>query len=231
MDDSGEFNGFPREGITFLSDLSGNNNTTWFKQHRDEYDNHVLEPSRAFINAMGRRLESITPDIIADPRVNRSLFKINRDIRFSKNKTPYKTHLAIWFWEGVGKRMECSGYYFHLEPDRLMLGVGIHRFPKDILDKYRHAVVDKKKGPALARALGKVTGSGRCTIGGSHYKRVPRGFDPEHKNVALLLHDGLYAGMETPLPDELFTGDIVDFCAERYAEMAPLHEWLVDVVG
>ncbi|MFC1607517.1 DUF2461 domain-containing protein [Candidatus Latescibacterota bacterium] len=229
MSDTGEFTGFPEECITFLSNLSDNNTTNWFKQHRNEYDDYVLDPSRAFIGAMGKRLQSITPDIIADPRVNRSLFKINRDIRFSKNKTPYKTHLAIWFWEGTRPRMECSGYYFHLEPGRLMLGVGIYQFPKNILDMYRQAVVDKKKGPALVRALKKVAGSGEYSLGGSHYIRVPRGFDPDHKNVSLLLHNGLYVGMDTTLPDELYSGDIIDYCGERYAELAPLHEWLVDL--
>ena len=82
----------------------------WFDSHRQEYDDYVLNPAKNFIHDMGQVLKKTSPNVIADPRVNKSLFRLNRDIRFSKDKTPYKTHLAIWFWEGTSKRMECSGF-------------------------------------------------------------------------------------------------------------------------
>ena len=229
MDGGETFDGFPKECISFFRELSVNNSIHWFKQHKREYDEFVLKPVRCFVYDMGERLRLIAPRISADPRTNRSLFRINRDIRFSDDKTPYKTHLAVWFWEGSGPRMECSGFYFHLEPDTLMLGVGIYRFPKPLLEKYRTYAVHKKYGTALEQAINNITGTGNITLGGAHYKRIPGGFDPHHKNAALLLHNGLYAGEETPIPDELFSGELVDYCFERFILMAPLHRWLVNL--
>ena len=117
------FTGFSKDTIKFFDGLRKNNNKDWFEQHRDMYENSVLEPSKAFVVAMGARLRAIAPRIIAVPKVNKSLFRINRDTRFSLNKSPYKTNLGIYFWEGVRPRMECSGFYFHLEPPKMILGV------------------------------------------------------------------------------------------------------------
>ena len=84
--------------------------TDWFKRHKNDYEELVLNPSRLFVSEMGELLRGIVPAINADPRVNRSLFRINRDTRFSKDKTPYKTHITLWFWEGLGPRMENPGF-------------------------------------------------------------------------------------------------------------------------
>jgi uncharacterized protein (TIGR02453 family) len=108
------FTGFPQKGLVFFKELAENNDKLWFDAHRGDYEHHVLGPARYFIVALGDRLKSIAPKIQADPRVNKTLFRINRDTRFRHDKTPYKTHLALWFWEGTRPRMECSGFYFHL---------------------------------------------------------------------------------------------------------------------
>ncbi|HDY87082.1 MAG TPA: DUF2461 domain-containing protein [bacterium] len=226
-----EFSGFPDECIMFYKNLAKNNNTSWFKKHKNDYEKYVLEPARSFVSEMGELLLSIAPAINADPRVNRSLFRINRDIRFSKDKRPYKTHLAVWFWEGIGPRMESSGFYFHLDVNKLMIGVGIYCFPKPILDKYREYVVHKKHGPALTKALKEVAANGSYNIGGSHYKRVPRGFDASHKNATLLLHNGLYTGVESDIPDELFSRNLLDYCFVRFNDMLPIHKWLLKLTG
>ena len=83
-----------------------------------------MTPARLFVGEMGARLKKLSPGVQADPRVDKSIFRIFRDTRFSRDKTPYKTHLGIWFWEGDGPRMECSGFYFHLDPPKLMNGSG-----------------------------------------------------------------------------------------------------------
>jgi uncharacterized protein (TIGR02453 family) len=147
------FPGFPRECPAFFKGLERNNNKVWFEQHRHEFDDHVMEPARTFVVEMGARLRRIVPAVHADPRVDRSIFRIFRDTRFSPDKTPYKTHLGLWFWEGDGPRMECSGFYFHLEPKNVFVGVGIYMFPKGFLDAYREAVVDARHGKALRRAV------------------------------------------------------------------------------
>lgn len=224
------FRGFPQKCITFYRNLADNNNTVWFNSHRKDFEDFVLAPARSFVTEMGKRLLSIAPGINADPRVNHSLFRINRDTRFSKNKSPYKTNLALWFWEGSGPRLETSGFYVHMEPEMLMLCVGIYRFPKPLLEKYREYVVHSKHGTTLAKALDKVMASGPYSIGGGSYKRVPRGYDPSHKYAALLLHDGLYAGVELAIPGEFFSHEFLDYCFERFNQMHPIHTWLMNLV-
>lgn len=221
-----DFPGFPREGVKFLEDLKANNTKKWFEAHRDGFRRYVMEPAEAFVVAMGGRLRQIAPQIHAEPKVNKSIFRINRDTRFSRDKSPYKTHLGIWFWEGEGPRMECSGFYFHLEPPRLMLGAGMYVFPRAVLEGYRRAVAHAKYGPALARGLARIERRG-YGVGGEHYKKTPPGFDANHPRAALLRHNGLFASAETEIPAELYSPAIVAYCLARYREMAPLHEWLV----
>ncbi len=158
MSGTSAFNGFSRETVTFFEELRKNNSKEWFEEHREDYENHVRTPSREFVIAMGNRLKDISPYVHAEPKVNRSLFRIHRDIRFSRDKSPYKTVMGIWFWDGSRHRMECSGYYFHLEPPNLMLGVGVYIFPKSMLKLYRDSVVHPVYGPALVKAVDAVTG-------------------------------------------------------------------------
>jgi uncharacterized protein (TIGR02453 family) len=221
------FPGFPKECATFWVELARHNDKTWFQRNRTAYERFVLGPSRRFVAAMGERLQTISPRISAVPAVNGSLFRIHRDTRFSPDKRPFKTHMGIYFWEGDGKRWECSGYYFHLEPPELMLAVGIYVFPKDLLTAYRSAVVNDKRGRQLARIIRRVTASAGYSVGGEHYKRVPRGYDPEHQRANLLRYKGLHAVSRAEIPEELHTPAILDYCFEKWRDMSPLHAWLV----
>ncbi len=221
------FGGFPKECVRFWATVAKNNNKTWFEAHRADYERFVLEPSKQFVMAMGERLHLLSPRINAVPAVNKSLFRIHRDTRFSPDKRPFKPYMGIYFWEGEGKRWECSGYYFHLEPPTLMLGAGIYVFPKKLLPVYRNAVVDDRHGRQLDRIISRVTKAGDYTIGGEHYKRVPRGYDPEHPRASLLRHNGLYAGFRAEIPEEFHTPAILDYSFDRWRDMTPLHSWLV----
>ncbi|MFC1849367.1 DUF2461 domain-containing protein [candidate division CSSED10-310 bacterium] len=235
MNITGEFDGFNEGTVTFFADLLHNNTREWFADHKEDHEDNVVFPARLFIEAMGERLKEISPAIIADPRVNKSLFRINRDTRFSKDKQPYKTNLAIWFWEGEGKRMECSGFYFHLDADKLMLGTGIYMFEKPYLEEYRKSVIHPTFGPQLADAIeaveGQVKGTGACALyHGERYKRVPAGYDPKHKYADLLLNKGLTAFVEGPIPKEFYSKSLLDYASTRYKKMAPVHHWLVKMV-
>ena len=224
------FKGFPKEMIDFFDQLKKNNTREWFQEHKKEYEAHVKQPSEEFVLVMGERLRSISAGIHAIPKVNQSLFRLNRDTRFSNDKRPYKTNLGIWFWEGDRKRMECSGFYFHIDEKNLMLGAGIHIFPKELIGPYRDAVVSKKYGPELRKVINKVSKSGYA-VSGKHYKRVPSGYDPSHENVDLLLHNGLAAMYESALPDELFSEGIINNVFAHFKKMSPLHTWLTNTLG
>jgi len=231
MEKTTVFSGFSKDTIKFFDGLQKNNNRHWFEEHRGMYENSVLEPSKAFVKAMGARLRTIAPKIIAVPKVNKSLFRISRDARFSLNKSPYKTFLGIYFWEGMRQRMECSGFYFHLEPPKMILGVGVYVFSDRLLHQYRRAVIDTKMGKEIAKVIEQITRIKEGILGGQHYKRIPAGFDPSHPNARLLLHNGLHFGQEMDIPKELFSSQLVEYCFERYAPCASLHRWLVKVLS
>jgi uncharacterized protein (TIGR02453 family) len=225
------FSGFPNRTVTFLRDLAAHNDRDWFAAHKGEYEDAVLAPARAFVLAMGERLRRLTPAIRFDPRANGSLFRIYRDTRFSPDKSPYKTNLGIFFWEGGGPRMDCPGYYFHLEPPTLMLGGGLYIIPRPLLESYRRTIADPEYGPELAGIVKKIASRPGFTVGGEHYKRVPGGYDPAPEAAFLLRHAGLYAGTEVPIPAELHSPDLVDFCFARFKPMEPLHRWLSAMIG
>ena len=111
------FPGFSKESVQFYKSLSKNNDKRWFEEHKADYEQFVLAPAREFVVVLGEKLRKIAPQIHAEPKINQSIFRIYRDTRFSRDKSPYKTNLGIWLWEGVGKRMECSGFYFPFCPD------------------------------------------------------------------------------------------------------------------
>jgi uncharacterized protein (TIGR02453 family) len=222
-----KFNGFFKETVTFFENLKKNNTKKWFEAHKQDYETFVMKPARAFVMAMGKKLRTHVPDIVAVPKVNKSLFRINRDTRFSPDKSPYKTNIGIFFWEGNRPRMECSGFYFHLEPPILMLGGGLYMFPKYLFDTYRNSVVHAKHGKELAQIVAKIEKKKVFGIGGKHYKRIPSGFDPAHPSAGLLLHNGLYVGVESPIPEEFYSGKLVDYCWIRFQPLLPLHSWLV----
>jgi len=221
------FPGFTKETVRFFTKLRKNNNRDWFAANRETYERHVMAPARLFVAAMGERLRSIVPGIVAVPAVNKSIFRINRDTRFSLDPSPYKTNLGIYFWDGARSRMESAGFYVGLEPPDIMLGGGMYVIPDALLGRYRKAVVDPKRGADLAKIVAALKDIPGCAVEGAHYKRVPAGFDPGHKNAELLKHKGLYAGFGTKVPEEFFSAAFVEYCMERFEPVAPLHRWLM----
>lgn len=228
--DNKSFTGFSHRTTVFFNDLKTNNNRDWFQANKDTYEEHVMAPARSFVTEMGKRLqESISDQIVALPAVNKSIFRLFRDTRFSLNKLPYKTHLGIYFWEGPGKKLENSGFYFHLEPPHLTLGAGMYMIPKNLLGPFRQSVVDDHWGEELGRIIRDISRTENHTLGGKHYKRIPAGFDADHPNADLLLHNGLWVGYEEPFPEELFSAKLIPFCLKIFEKMAPLHKWLVQM--
>lgn len=224
-----EFSGFPEDVFDFFADLAANNDKAWFEANRERYEASVLEPSRRFVVALGRELAELYPGIHAEPKVNKSLFKIHRDVRFSKDKSPFKTHMGIWFWDGPGKRMECPGFYFHLEPGLVRAGSGYYQFAKEALAVYREMVDEDKWGRELEKIVADLQQAGFET-GRLHYKRVPRGYPADHPRAELLKYNALYAGSVEP-PGEFVHGpELIDYCLQRYRSFIPMHEWLKELL-
>ena len=230
MEESMAFSGFSPMTVRFFKDLARHNSKEWFEQHRDEYETTVLSPAKAFVTAMGERLRREVPNIRAEPRVNGSIFRIFRDVRFSKDKSPYKTNLGIYFWQGNRSRWECSGFYFHLEPPILLLGAGVYKFSPHLLDRFRRAAADPETGDELVEIISAIADLKGYTIGGKAYKRIPPGLDaPSAEAAALLLHGGLWAGVEVPIPDVFYSPQLIDYCSKRFLPLLPLHRWLMSL--
>jgi uncharacterized protein (TIGR02453 family) len=225
------FNCFSEETINFFEDLATNNTKEWFDANRSRYDDFVVSPSKSFVISMGERLKTIAPSIHADPRTNKSLFRINRDVRFSPNKAPYKTNLGILFWEGEGKRMECPGFYMHLGLDSLFLGVGMHQFSKEQLQYYRDGVAREKNGESLSRCIETITSDDGYLLMDPTYKRVPSGYDKEYRYAELLKYSGIAFTWTTGDRYICTQPDFVDICFSRFKKMSPAHKWLKDFFG
>ncbi len=224
-----KFSGFPDGTFRFLRGIARNNNKEWFEAHRADYESCYVEPAKAFVAALGPRLRKVSPTVSFEPKVNGSLFRINRDVRFSKDKSPYKPHLDLWFWEGDRRGWDSPGFFFRMFADKLILGAGMHRFEKAHLEAYRSAVLDPRKGVALVAAIDKIRKAGAYEVGGATRKKVPRGFDPGHQRAALLLHDGLWAGFEGKVPAEARSGAFVNFCAAHCRAVFPVSRWLLSM--
>jgi uncharacterized protein (TIGR02453 family) len=225
------FKGFPPEGLQFLEDLKENNNRDWFQARKSVYTERVLGPAQDFVIALGERLQSVSQGIQygTDASGRGSIFRIYRDLRFSKDKTPYNTNVRLFFWEGSRRKMENPGFFLRIEPEGCKVYAGHYHFSKPFLEAYREAVIDEELGPGLERALQEVTEAGDYEMGGERYKRVPRGYDSEHERVELLLYKGMYAEAPEIERGVLTRPGLVDVCLEHCRNMAPLHRWLVQV--
>lgn len=223
------FSGFPEEGLHFLEELARNNNRDWFNARKEEYQSYVLRPAQDFVAALGERLKTLSAGIRYDTRTSGrgSIFRIYRDIRFSKDKTPYNTNVRMVFWEGEGKKTENPGYFVSVEPGGARVLAGLWVFPKPLLTAYRDAVVDEGMGEELEEALKLVEGWGSYEIGGKHYKRVPRGYDAGHTRAELLKYNGLYAHSGEIERQVIVGPELVEVCFEHCQRMAPLQQWIV----
>ena len=223
------YGGFPPQTRRFLRDLADHNEKAWFDAHRDDYERWWLAPAREFVEAIGPALAKLAPDIQAEARVNGSIMRINRDVRFSADKTPYKHHLDFWFWEGPERRAAVSGIFARLTPETFSAGVGAHMFDPQLLKRFRSAVVDGTAGSALASAVKAVERSGLEVLG-ERYSRPPAGFKADGDAARLLRFGALWTVEEAQADAVAESPRIVDFCMEHWRAALPVHRWLVETL-
>lgn len=171
--------GFQPETIAFLSELERNNNRDWFNANKDRYEALVLDVALEFIQSMYEPLADFAPHFTAIPkRMGGSLMRVYRDTRFSKDKTPYKTNIGIQFRHEQARDVHSPGYYVHVDPARVFLGVGMWRPPSGALRQIRERISHK---PAeWERARGDKEFRRHFELGGESLTRPPRGFDASH---------------------------------------------------
>ncbi|MCL5883953.1 MAG: DUF2461 domain-containing protein [Deltaproteobacteria bacterium] len=173
---------FTPDLFTFLEELQRNNNREWFAANKDRYERVARAPMLRFIEDAGPVLGKIAPRVLADPRpVGGSMFRIYRDVRFSNDKSPYKTAVSAHFrHESRQKDISAPGFYLHLEPNQVFMGGGLYHPDGAMLQRVRRAIAKKPRDweRATSRGLGE-----HCSLWGGKLTRPPRGFDPRHRLI------------------------------------------------
>lgn len=219
-----EFSGFPRDLFGFLDELARNNNREWFNDNKERYFESVVNPITEFIVAMEPRLKRISPHYVADPRPHGgSMFRIFRDTRFSKDKSPYKTNAGVHFRHEAGKDAHAPGYYLHLEPAGLFYGGGIWNPPGPALNAIREAIADNVRAWARIANASRVREAGG--IRGEQLKRPPRGFDAEHVHIADLRRKSFYV-MSEDRPEAALKTEFIDRVTEAFNRAGPLNRFV-----
>jgi len=226
---------FTRATLTFFRGLARHNAKPWFEAHRSAYEEQVRAPMRDLIEEMDVRLARIAPEITGDPK--RSMFRIYRDIRFSRDKSPYKTHGACWFRHRdaearVGSEAEGggAGFYFHIAPGASFVGAGIWMPARPILHRLRDAIADDTQGfERIVRDRMFVRRYGGLDDE-AVLKRMPRGFPETHPAARWLKHQSFTAGRR--LTDAQVLGDRLAVLLEGdFARLVPLVRWLNGALG
>ncbi|HWO88468.1 MAG TPA: DUF2461 domain-containing protein [Gemmatimonadales bacterium] len=226
---------FTTATLRFLRALARNNNRPWFESHREEYETVVKAPMLELIEEMDVRLARFAPEIIGDRR--RSMFRIYRDVRFSKDKSPYKTHAACWFYHRDGSRAVGqqavgggAGFYFQIAPGNSFLGGGMWMPPREALGKIRDSIAEKPRAferiaadPRVERRFGGLDEEAILT-------RIPRGYPPDHPAAARLRL--LSFTMGRTLSDSQVLGAKLPALLEAdYRLIVPLVRWINAALG
>jgi uncharacterized protein (TIGR02453 family) len=196
------YRGFGKDTIAFLEELAANNNREWFAENKSRYEEQVLDVALRFIQSMQQPLAEIAPHFSAVPqRVGGSLMRVYRDTRFSKNKLPYKTNIGIQFRHEMARDVHSPGYYVHIDPDQVFVGVGMWRPESDALRAIRERIAAK---PAEWR---RVTSDAKFRrnfdLGGERLSRPPRGFDKDLEHIEDIKRKSFIAVRNLDVEDSL----------------------------
>jgi uncharacterized protein (TIGR02453 family) len=214
--------------FTFLRQLKANNDRDWFKANQAKFEDAVRTPALEFVRDMAPRLEALSPHFLAsDKKVGGSLFRIHRDTRFSKDKTPYKTHTGIQFRHEEGKSAHAPCFYLHLEPGEVFVGAGIWRPDTATAKRIREAIVEDPQ--AWKKATQRKAFTKRFALSGESLKRPPRGFDAEHPLLEDLKRKDFIAVAKLTQRD-VTSGDVPKTFSALCKTSAPLVEFLCDAL-
>src|SRR5262245_40883041 len=229
------FGGFRPAAFQFLRGLARNNDRVWFEANRDVYEREVREPMRRLVEALDARLGRIAPEIVGDSK--RSMFRIHRDVRFSRNKSPYKTNAGAWLYHRdagrkVGRVGEGggAGFYFHLDPTTCFMAGGVWMPAQPALLRIREAIAAQ---PTALERLTSAPGFRRRFDGLSQeakLRRVPRGFPPDHPAAEWLKLQSFTASAAIE-PKVVTSPRLIDRLCADVEPLVPLVRWLNRALG
>ena len=215
---------FGPELFSFLRDLKDHNDRDWFNANKHRYENDLLEPALAFIEDFGLRLPAISPHLVADARrQGGSLFRIYRDTRFAKDKSPYKTRAGIYFRHERSKESYSPGLYLNLEPRNVFAGGGMWHADPKTAHAIRTAIAKDPDGWGEAKQ--------NLQLGqGESLKRVPAAFDKDHPQAEDLKRKD-FAAIQRFTQKEATTAGFLDRYEQACRCFSPLMAFLCRAVG
>jgi uncharacterized protein (TIGR02453 family) len=219
---------FSRKSLALLNGIRENNSRLWFQEHREAVDEYLLAPARELVLKVGEILIPKFPGLVADPRTDRSIYRMYRDTRFSRDKSPYKDWLALtWYLNTPFGRLESPCFYFHLTADGFLWSVGCYRFCPPALERWALFLDDRKKGPKLEKIIADLKNRG-LQINEPQRKRLPAGTDKNKPRAQYLLYRGLYSWSDpdNPVAKELLSPGAGRFLADLFLSGRALFDWL-----
>ena len=200
--------------FAFLRDLADHNDRDWFKAHQDDYERHVREPALDFITDFAKPLKAISEHFVADSRkVGGSLFRIQRDTRFSRDKTPYKPNTGMQFRHTLAKDAHAPGFYLHIQPGECFMGIGLWRPETKVAYAIRERIDADQAGWKRASRGKRFTDV--FTLGGDSLTRPPRGYDAEHPLIDDLKRKDFIASTrltQKTITSDTFMKDFTSLC-------------------
>ena len=213
----------------FLEELALNNRRDWFQANKEGFRADVQDPLLRFVTDFEERLRTISPHMVADARRSGgSVFRIYRDVRFSKDKSPYKTNAGVHFRHEVGREVHGPGLYLHLEPGSVFAGAGIWKPNATTAGKIRQAIVDHPD--RWRRIVGAEGFESTFALEGESLKRAPRGFDPGHPLIHYLKLKSFVATTGFS-EEEACAPDFIDQYTDACRVAAPFTGFLTTAVG
>ena len=219
------FKGLPKDFFVFFKELAANNERAWFEESKQRYKDVVLAPLSDFIAAMAPRVAKITKHIVCDPRPNGgSMFRIYRDVRFAKDKSPYKTNAGVHFRHALGRDAHVPGFYMHFAPDEVFFGGGIWMPEPPALNKVRRAIADEPKSwkKDVDDKAFKTTFNG---VEGEALSRPPKGFDAEHPYIGDIKRKSFFA-MHQSSPKVAGSPALLDEVEATFRAAKPLMQFV-----
>jgi uncharacterized protein (TIGR02453 family) len=215
--------------LKFLEELRKHNNRDWFLANKSRYEEQVRDPFLRLIADLGPGLRKIHPSYITDPSRNGgSMMRIYRDTRFSKDNTPYKTHVAAHVEHAKGEEGGTPAYYLRVEPGASMVGAGVWHPEPVALRRIRDRIVAQPKAWISATSRQKF-GTG-CSMGGETLKRPPAGYAADHPLIEDIKRRDFVVGAELT-DDEVCGARFPSLLLTRYRSMAPFMQFLADALG
>jgi uncharacterized protein (TIGR02453 family) len=221
------FPGFPPEGLKFFQDLARHNNRDWFQPRKPIFEEHVKQPMLELVEALNGAMKSFAPEYATDPA--KAIYRIYRDTRFSKDKTPYKDHIAASFFRGGTGPHKYGGYYVHVSHKEIAVGGGVYMPEPEVLLAIRGHIAsnhqDLRKilaAPAVGRLLGKLQGD--------QLSRVPKGFPATHPAADLLRFKSLILYVNLA-PELATTPQFFTEVLARFRAMKPFLDFLTAPAG